>query len=861
MTLSTPELVGRAQILEAVVRRASEGRSTVLTGPTGIGRSRLLVEAATRLERGGTRVIRLTATASASSVPFGLFLGLLDRTTILRIGAEEALGRAALVRAGILALEPQAILVDEVSLLDPGSAAFLLELARGSTAVVLTVTTGRRVPDAIRALVDEGLATSIRLEALDGPSCAALAAAILGGPVDAGLTAALVDVAEGSPTATQEVLHVAQRTGAVQRVDGLWRLRGELPAPLAVRRQASAEFLATSQEEQDWLCAVAVAEEIADDLGELLCTDVTADRVVRAGWTVHDDHVHATRMRRSAQNEAVLGTAGARQRRSTMRRLLTATEQLHRPLTDRERIAQGGWRLELGEDLPPATALELGSLTSLAAPQLSERFLRHAVAHGGGAPAEVALAEHLKRTNRLDEAEQLLGTTKATSGDRHSADDIARVLAYVSGFGARRGAQALAALDAYMLANGEHPDLLAVRGGLLWYEMRYVEALPSLQQLRQGPAGFAAVFAGMQEVLVRIELGDAWGALQVIEEMRDASLHTVAAIPEGPVMFDWMSARAPAVVALDLQTAEPIAERNYERMVQTGMHTVRTPFAHLLGVIRTLQGDLDTGVHLLRESEGLPGIWRDSFLPVILADLAIALVRSGDLDGAAAALGRATSAAVSTSQQGRLRVAEAELLDARGDTAAAVAVARNVADRARTFGALVEEWDALFVAVRFRDVSAAAALLDMQPLPGIARGLQQEHARALHAQDLPELDAVARRYWSLGLRSYAVETLATSIRLRAEQDLPTTAPAERLAQWTTEVPTLRYRQTGVEASATLTFREREVVALAAHGLPDRGVAEALGISVRTAQTHLSRAFTKLGVHRRSELGPLLDDGA
>jgi tetratricopeptide (TPR) repeat protein len=709
MTLSTPELVGRTPVLDAVVRRASEGRSTVLTGPTGIGRTRLLVEAASRLERSGVRVIRLTATASASSVPFGVFLGLLDRATILRIGAEEALGRAALVRAGILALEPQALLIDEASLLDPGSAAFLLELARGSTAVVLTVTTGRRVPDAVRTLVDEGLATTIRLEALDTAGCAALAAAVLGGPVDAALTAALVDVAEGSPTATQEVLRAARTAGVVQHSDGLWRLHGDLPAPIAARRRAAAEFLATSPAEQDWLCAVAVADEVADDLGELLCTDEVADRVTRAGWTVHDDHVQATRMRRAAQTEGVLEAAGARQRRSTLRRLLTASAQLTRPLTDRDRIARGAWSLELGEELPADTAVELGALTSLADPPLSERFLRHAVAHGGGARAEVALAEHLKRTNRLDEAEQLLGTTKTVDGDRHSADDIARVLAYVSGFGARRGAQALAALDAYMLANGEHHDLLAVRGGLLWYEMRYVEALPALEQLRRGPAGFAAVFAAMQEVLVRIELGDAHGALRVIEQMREPSLHTVGAIPEGPVMFDWMSARAPAVVALDLQTAEPIAERNYDRMLETGMHTVRTPFAHLLGVLRTLQGDLDTAVHLLRESEGLPGIWRDSFLPVILADLAIALARAGDLAGAAAALDRASTGAVSASQQGRLRLAEAELHEARGDVEGAIALARGVADRARAAGALVEEWDALFASCSSASASRCPA--------------------------------------------------------------------------------------------------------------------------------------------------------
>lgn len=861
MTLSTPELVGRTTVLDTVVRRAAEGRSTVLTGPTGIGRTRLLAETASRLERAGLRVVRLTATASASSVPFGVFLGLLDRSTILRIGAEESLGRAALVRTGVLALEPQALLIDEASLLDPGSAAFLLELARGTTAVVLTVTTGRRVPDAVRTLVDDGLATTIRLEALDAAGCAALAAAVLGAPVDAALTAALVDVTEGSPTAAQEVLRAAERAGVVQHIDGLWRLHGDLPAPVAARRRAAADFLATSPEQQDWLCALAVADEIADDLGELLCTDEVADRVARDGWTVHDDHVRATRMRRAAQTEGVLEAAGARQRRSTVRRLLAASAELRRPLTDRDRIARGAWSLEVGDDLAADVALELGALTSLADPPLSERFLRYAVAHGGGARAEVALAEHLKRTNRLDEAEQLLGTTSAADGDRHSADDIARVLAYVSGFGARRGAQALAALDAYMLANGEHRDLLAVRGGLLWYEMRYVEALPALEQLRRGPAGFAAVFAGMQEVLVRIELGDAYGALQVVEQMRGPSLHTVGAIPEGPVMFDWMSARAPAVVALDLQTAEPIAERNYDRMLETGMHTVRTPFAHLLGVIRTLQGDLDTAVHLLRESEGLPGIWRDSFLPVILADLAIALVRAGDLAGAAAALDRASTGAVSTSQQGRLRLAEAELQEARGDVEGAIALACGVAARAQAAGALVEEWDALFTAFRFGDASAADALIDRQPLPGIARSLQQDHARAARANDLRELDAIARRYWSLGLRFSAIETLSDTLRIRAEQDLPLAAATERLAQWLAEAPALRHRRTGIDSSTALTSREREVVALAARGLPDRGVAEALGISVRTAQTHLSRAFTKLGVHRRSELAALLDEGA
>ncbi|GAA2749753.1 helix-turn-helix transcriptional regulator [Amnibacterium kyonggiense] len=858
MTLSTPELVGRTPVLEQVVRRAHRGASTVLTGPVGIGRSRLLAEAAVRLERTGRRVLRLTATASASSVPFGVLLGLLDRPTILRIGAEDALGRAAIVRAGVLALESEVVLVDEGSLLDPGSAAFLLELARGQIAVVVAITAGRRVPDAIRALVDDDLAATLRLEPLDAAGCGDLAAALLGGPVEAALTAALVEVTEASPAAVQEVVRVARAADAIRIDEGMWRLRGELPAPAAVRRRSGAEFLALPAEAQDWLCAVAVADEVADDVAERLCDDATADAMERAGWTAHDDRAQATRMRRTAQSEAVLEAAGARQRRSTVRRLLAAVAELDRPLSDRERIARGAWALELGDELDAAEAVDLGSLTSLADPDLSERFLRHAVATGGGAAAEVLLAEQLKRTNRLDEAEQLLGSS-AAAGDPRSAGDVAKVLALVAGFGSRNAGRALAVLEAHLGAHGEQEDLLAIRAGLLRSELRYPEALEAAESLRRGPTSFASVFAGINEVLVRTEFGEPWAALQVVDLLRRPALQVVDRIPEGPVMLDWLSAWAPAVAALDLRTAEAIAVRDYDRTLETGMHAVRTPFAHLLGTIRCAAGEVDTAVHLLREAVGLPGIWRDSWLPVILADLSIALIRSDDLEGAKAALEQATSDAVPPSQQGRVRLAEAELLAARQDLDGAIAIARDVAMRAGELSATVEQWDARFAALRFGDPTAAAELLALPALPGVARGLQQDHARALDAGDVPALDAVARRYWTVGLRALAIESAGAAIRLRTDQGLPTTAARERLAQWTAEVPALGGRNGGTGSATTLTSREREVVALAARGLPDRGVAEQLGISVRTAQTHLSRAFGKLGVHRPSELVGLLDD--
>lgn len=51
----------------------------------------------------------------------------------------------------------------------------------------------------------------------------------------------------------------------------------------------------------------------------------------------------------------------------------------------------------------------------------------------------------------------------------------------------------------------------------------------------------------------------------------------------------------------------------------------------------------------------------------------------------------------------------------------------------------------------------------------------------------------------------------------------------------------------------LTAREREVAALAALGRKNREIAEALGLSEKTVEWHLSRVLRKLGRRSRVEL--------
>ena len=87
------------------------------------------------------------------------------------------------------------------------------------------------------------------------------------------------------------------------------------------------------------------------------------------------------------------------------------------------------------------------------------------------------------------------------------------------------------------------------------------------------------------------------------------------------------------------------------------------------------------------------------------------------------------------------------------------------------------------------------------------------------------------------------------------------AASERAQRLTAEcegasTPLLRGMSSG-GLLAVLTPREREAAELAARGLADREIAEALFLSIRTVHAHLRSAYAKLGVAGRGELAAIL----
>ncbi|GLW08188.1 hypothetical protein Misp01_33180 [Microtetraspora sp. NBRC 13810] len=86
------------------------------------------------------------------------------------------------------------------------------------------------------------------------------------------------------------------------------------------------------------------------------------------------------------------------------------------------------------------------------------------------------------------------------------------------------------------------------------------------------------------------------------------------------------------------------------------------------------------------------------------------------------------------------------------------------------------------------------------------------------------------------------------------------------APWLAGLVAREQRRTGARqirrrpAAEPLSGREREIAELVAQGMTNRQIADRLYLSPRTVETHLARAYQRLGVHTRAALARLLSEG-
>ncbi|HJQ73948.1 MAG TPA: LuxR C-terminal-related transcriptional regulator, partial [Gaiellaceae bacterium] len=215
-----------------------------------------------------------------------------------------------------------------------------------------------------------------------------------------------------------------------------------------------------------------------------------------------------------------------------------------------------------------------------------------------------------------------------------------------------------------------------------------------------------------------------------------------------------------------------------------------------------------------------------------------ALARALELGAALAAFGH-TNPASSYPAWRSLAALEQHAL---GEKPEALALAREEVDLARAWAVpsalgralrilgLVEGGDEGIEHIR-----EAVALLESSP------------ARLEHAYALANLGAALRR---------ANQRARARDHLRHALELAQRAGATLLAEEAHEeliAAGARPRRVELSGAAALTPSERRIAAMAAEGMSNREIAQALFVTLRTVEMHLSHAFRKLGVSSRTQL--------
>lgn len=116
-----------------------------------------------------------------------------------------------------------------------------------------------------------------------------------------------------------------------------------------------------------------------------------------------------------------------------------------------------------------------------------------------------------------------------------------------------------------------------------------------------------------------------------------------------------------------------------------------------------------------------------------------------------------------------------------------------------------------------------------------------------------ESEQIVREVLRAGARGYVLKSDAGRDLVRAVELLGRHKPFITTQVGETVLQKLVDRRNGAERPSTLSDREREVVQLLAEGNGNKEVADALGISIRTAETHRANIMRKLDCHAFSDL--------
>jgi DNA-binding CsgD family transcriptional regulator len=869
-------LVGRSEELALLDHESGDERlAMVVAGAVGVGKSRLLAAWLAGIEAAGRPTVLVRATRATATIPFGAFARWLPEHLV------ETGDRLGVLLAAVRRLTRQGagvvVAVDDAQYLDEGSAALVLHLAQHTEVhLLLALRSGEPCPDAIVALWKEGLATRLDLQPLSEPQMVELLEGALGGDVAPGTSRRLWHLTRGNPLYLREVVDAALAQQVLVDADGTWRWEGTLAQATRLTGLVSDRLGSCTPTERQVLELVALGEPLPlEVVASLAAPDVLA--------ALESRQLVLVERRSSSRPTAAVRLAHPLYAEVLRSELATfAARGHHRALADagvasgmdrQQPLRVATWLLEAGGDVDHAALMLRASHLALMSDdhEMAARLARASVVAGGGWRATLRQVEALGPLHRWDEIDALLHELTVEHGEPEAQAAVARVRAEQSfwnrhedvGVARRILAEAAASLPA------------PARSSLLWHAARFAHVELDLEgAIRLATEAVAEAETPVDRIegiacaaVAAVFLGRTRAALAMV---RLAGPYAVETVEAAPVAGGYLAVTYSYGSYLDGRIDEAaLLFQSFSGHDLADMDgSPRVIYSIWLAHALLAQGRVASATRMGRRALVAAGdenhFDRASW---IASTLATAAAQSGAGAEAAAVLTWLDTRRRPSVPGNDLQVdlARAWVRAERGEVSLARQMAFDVAGRARAAGAWMHEALTLLDAVRFGGAALAAGRLG--ELTGVVEGrlvvAAADLAAGIATGNGVALDEVAARFGDMGAALLAAEAATAAYHAHVEADRRRSGAASRAValRWLSScegaVTPLLAGLDGEPLTAYLTDREREVAGLAARGRTSRQIADALTISVRTVESHLHHAYTKLGISDRAQLAAAL----
>jgi DNA-binding CsgD family transcriptional regulator/predicted ATPase len=857
----------------------AQGRTTVLTGPPGIGKTSMLRAIVDHPEVRRQPIRHAAASVTAQRFPFGAFAGLVRFDS----RSNDTTMMSQLIDEFRNAPTKSIVVVDDAHVLDDQSASLLHHLVVENLATVLTaIRSDSAVPDAVRHLIHDSLAEIVAIPALTDDEIISFAEAELNGVIDRSTAKLIIMSSEGNPLIVRELLSATRAVGLLRKIGNTWsasrlvpgssarelvrdRISSLDPALLKVGKvfavggglplrianaavgadkllQARANGLITSQPDRD------LYDLVHPLFAETIRADVAPDEVVTITSTLLDlsDHEPVTTedlvIRRCLW---ALELSGHRQADPNV--LLTAADTLFNTA-----------RFEPAIRIAEA-ALHCGG--GKRAEQMLQRFRGVIGAKRSALPNdfEGIRVPFGTATNGLAHAQT--GQSKNESLDERFQTTIGRAEGFILGIIPFEGLLEELTHIGEELANTSDSRADAAEAHWHGTSMRiganpltHVVRLRELFETSTNQLALITALQTLSTIMSESGRGEEWIALSHLREYDEYLgniFHRVNLGMSRALAELWLgnTDEVPNVLRRDILTGAG-ADSDLTKVF------VSAPEAELalaqgrpldalrsLGVIASMVGELDSAglFSWATAASQWASAWNGEAVSIADVPPLIPLYGRNLTD--------------------QIELLNCRTLESQGNLRRAKERALALADRTETTGRFAVALSAVQLGCGIEPTSelATRAQVLATRCQGVLAKAQALYCDGLARDDESTLLLAAEQFETAGYLAFALETAYRSAE--AARRNGHRAGALRGTEMTNRLkadgvmPTFSMRFSGTPER--LTAREMEIAVMAARGSSNREVSDTLGLSRRTVETHLQRIYRKIGVNDRTSLSEFL----